>query len=202
MKAKLIYTRHPQAYPIHSPYEPHHRCSLPIQQMLKVKPIQIQTPVLRQSTEFTIPLDIQRPMSGCLLLNWLKQRNHNRRKKRKEVVKRLNTVSPFSYLGVFKLSCRVCPMWIQVLNDQGGLRFYTRGTHGNWYWLWGLPTLKEDSLSIYMVKEMRKSYHQHCRAQGRLKTLSNRSTTGTASTRLLNPIAESFFNSNFSMPPG
>jgi len=113
-----------------------------------------------------------------------------------------NTVSPFHYLGVFKLSCRACSMSIQVLNDQGGSRFHTRGTHGNWYWLWGLPTLKEDSLTIYIVKEIRKSYHRHCRAQGRLKTLPDRSTTDTDSIRLLNPIAESLFTANFSMPPG
>ena len=112
-----------------------------------------------------------------------------------------NTVSLFGYLGVSKLSCRACSIWIQVLNKQGGYWFYTRGTHGNWYWPSGLPTLK-DSFTISMVKEIRKSYRLHCRAQGRLKTLSDGSTTDTDSTRFFNPIAESLCTSKFSMPPG
>ncbi|PWW79106.1 hypothetical protein C7212DRAFT_340030 [Tuber magnatum] len=48
-------------------------------------------------------------------------------------------VPPFSYIGVSKLSCSACRIWIEALNDLSGRKFYTRGSHGKWYWPWGIP---------------------------------------------------------------
>ncbi|RPA90222.1 hypothetical protein L873DRAFT_1821518 [Choiromyces venosus 120613-1] len=48
-------------------------------------------------------------------------------------------VPPFSYIGVSKLSCSACRIWIETFNEQSGRRFYTRCSHGKWYWPWGIP---------------------------------------------------------------
>lgn len=50
-------------------------------------------------------------------------------------------IPPFNYIGVSKLSCGACRTWIQTFNQQGGKKFYTRGSHGRWYWPWGMPTV-------------------------------------------------------------
>ncbi|PUU81796.1 hypothetical protein B9Z19DRAFT_1062367 [Tuber borchii] len=88
-------------------------------------------------------------------------------------------VPAFSYIGVSKLCCAACKMWIEGYNQQEGPEFYTRGSHVKWYWPWGLPQLNEDVLSKYMVKKITSAYRQHCRANGRLKNLSDGSTAAT-----------------------
>lgn len=94
-------------------------------------------------------------------------------------------VRAFSYIGVSKLSCAACKIWIEGYNQQEGPNFYTRGCHGKWYWPWGLPELNQDVLSKYMVKRITSTYRQHCRAKGWIKKLSNGSTA--AATRPTSP---------------
>lgn len=50
-------------------------------------------------------------------------------------------VPPFSYIGVSKLSCKPCSLWIAAFNERGNRypKFYTRGTHGKWYYPWTAP---------------------------------------------------------------
>lgn len=50
-------------------------------------------------------------------------------------------VPPFSYIGVSKLSCKPCSLWIAAFNERGNgyPKFYTRGTHGKWYHPWTAP---------------------------------------------------------------
>ena len=50
---------------------------------------------------------------------------------------------PFSYLGVSKLSCNACRIWIKSFNKQGApsREFYTCGSHGKWYWPWAMEIL-------------------------------------------------------------
>jgi len=88
-------------------------------------------------------------------------------------------VRAFSYIGVSKLSCASCKIWIEGSNQQEGPNFYIRGCHGRWYWPWGLPELNEDVLSKYMVKRITSAYRQHCRAKGWIKNLSDGSTAAT-----------------------
>ncbi|KAG0632749.1 hypothetical protein HOY80DRAFT_897586, partial [Tuber brumale] len=45
----------------------------------------------------------------------------------------------FSYIGVSKLSCSACRIWIEAFNELSRRRVYTRGLHGKWYWPWGIP---------------------------------------------------------------
>ncbi|KAG0632849.1 hypothetical protein HOY80DRAFT_897457 [Tuber brumale] len=49
-------------------------------------------------------------------------------------------VPAFSYVGVTKLSCSACRIWLEAFNEAGQRKFYTRGSHGKWYWPWGMPT--------------------------------------------------------------
>ncbi|KAG0644523.1 hypothetical protein HOY80DRAFT_870677, partial [Tuber brumale] len=48
-------------------------------------------------------------------------------------------VPPFNYIGVSKLSCSACRIWIEAFNERSVRKFYTRGSHGKWYWPWGMP---------------------------------------------------------------
>ena len=108
-----------------------------------------------------------------------------------------DSVPPFSYIGVSKLSCRACQMWIQCYNAQGGREYYTRGSHGKWYWPWGMPQLKEEALSESMVKMICTAYREHCRALHRLKSLSDGSTAASRPPSPPDPLVDSFVNSYF-----
>ena len=46
-----------------------------------------------------------------------------------------------SYLGVSKRSCRTCYNWLVLLRSYYLLRFYTRGSHGQWCPGWAAPAL-------------------------------------------------------------
>ncbi|KAG0635193.1 hypothetical protein HOY80DRAFT_467143 [Tuber brumale] len=70
----------------------------------------------------------------CALIQYLQVKQHND----------WDNVSAFSYIGVSKLSCSACRIWIEAFNEQRGPEFYTRGSHGKWYWPWGMP--REESL--------------------------------------------------------
>ncbi|KAG0633220.1 hypothetical protein HOY80DRAFT_992926 [Tuber brumale] len=52
-------------------------------------------------------------------------------------------VPAFSYIGVSKLSCSACRIWLETFNEVGQREFYTRSSHGKWYWPWGIPTAEE-----------------------------------------------------------
>lgn len=49
------------------------------------------------------------------------------------------TTPPFSYIGVSKLSCMPCHLWLRALAASTGRNYYTRGTHGKWYRGWRMP---------------------------------------------------------------
>lgn len=97
-------------------------------------------------------------------------------------------VPPFSYVGVSKLSCSACNIWIEGYNKKYGPMFYTRGSHGKWYFPWAIPRFQERELSLSMVKKITSVYYEHCRAKARLRTLSDGSNSamsylGTSSKR-------------------
>jgi len=85
-------------------------------------------------------------------------------------------VPPFGYIGVSKLSCASCQLWIQGNNTLPGRSFYTRGTHGKWYWPWAMPEMNKDRLSVHMVEKISLAYLKHCRAKFHLRNLSDGST--------------------------
>ncbi|PWW79724.1 hypothetical protein C7212DRAFT_360933 [Tuber magnatum] len=78
----------------------------------------------------------------CSLIQYLTTRHHDSWDK----------VPAFSYVGVSKLSCSACRIWLEAFNEAGQRKFYTRGSHGKWYWPWGMPTA-EASLREVMVGE-------------------------------------------------
>jgi len=97
-------------------------------------------------------------------------------------------VRAFSYIGISKLSCAACNLWIQGFNLQGGAKYYTKGSHCKWYPKWGLPQLNQDVLSKFMVREISATYRQHCRAKGRLKALADGSNAPPAGPAAPHPI--------------
>lgn len=88
-----------------------------------------------------------------------------------------NCTPAFSYIGVSKLSCLPCSLWICAFNKRGGRQYRTRGSHGKWCWPWGAPPgLKFDTaaLTTYVQAE----YLQFMQAAGRFKPRSNGPTSG------------------------
>ncbi|KAG0633589.1 hypothetical protein HOY80DRAFT_857560, partial [Tuber brumale] len=80
-----------------------------------------------------------------------------------------DNIPPFSYIGVSKLSCSACRIWIRSFNKLGGRQYYTRGSHGKWYWPWGMPKMEEKPLDKIMAKKVLKEYIAHEKASGRLR---------------------------------
>ncbi|KAG0138500.1 hypothetical protein HOY82DRAFT_595541 [Tuber indicum] len=71
-----------------------------------------------------------------------------------------DAIPPFNYLGVSKLSCGACRVWLEAHNELCGQQFYTRGSHGAWYWPWGMPTVGAP-LEEAMVAKVRRAYAEH-----------------------------------------
>ena len=89
------------------------------------------------------------------------------------VTDRWKDIVPFSYIGVSKLSCSPCQIWIQGYNKVQGPKFYTRGSHGKWYWPWGIAQLDEIILSRHMVTEVSNAYYELCRMKHRIRRTSD-----------------------------
>jgi hypothetical protein len=56
------------------------------------------------------------------------------------------TTLAVSYIGVSKLSCKPCHLWISAYNKHAGAgHYYTKGTHDKWYAGWKRPSLDDDT---------------------------------------------------------
>ena len=53
-----------------------------------------------------------------------------------------DNIPAFNYLGVSKLSCSACRIWLESFNQGSESKFYTKGSHGKYYWPWGMPTVE------------------------------------------------------------
>lgn len=62
---------------------------------------------------------------------------------------------PFSYIGVSKLSCMPCHLWLRALATSTGRHYYTRGTHGKWYRGWRTPGPWAGGDTAYLEQLMR-----------------------------------------------
>ncbi len=47
-----------------------------------------------------------------------------------------------SYIGVSKLSCKACFLWLQAVGEVTGCKFHTQGCHDKWYPKWSAPALE------------------------------------------------------------
>jgi len=65
-----------------------------------------------------------------------------------------DNVSAFSYIGVSKLSCSACRVWLEAFNEVGLREFYTRGSHGKWYMPWAMPRAKESSGEVMLEESL------------------------------------------------
>ena len=83
------------------------------------------------------------------------------------------SVEPFSYIGVSKLSCYPCSLWIEGFNLLQAQRFYTKGSHGKWYVPWIMPRIENDQVGQYIVKRILEKYIQTLRREKRLRSASD-----------------------------
>jgi len=75
------------------------------------------------------------------------------------------TIAPFNYLGVSKLSCCACHLWMAVFNEQEGREYLTKGSHGKWCFPWGMPNAGE-SLERGMARKLSKEYYAYLLKSG------------------------------------
>ena len=68
-----------------------------------------------------------------------------------------DNVPAFNYIGVSKLSCSACRIWLESFNEvsPGQRKFYTRGSHGKWYWPWGMPMAEESNGEVTVEEFLR-----------------------------------------------
>lgn len=66
-----------------------------------------------------------------------------------------SSTPPFSYIGVSKLSCMPCHLWLRALAASTGRSYYTRGTHGKWYRGWRTPVPAVGGGTALLEKLMR-----------------------------------------------
>ncbi|PUU73088.1 hypothetical protein B9Z19DRAFT_1069257 [Tuber borchii] len=74
-------------------------------------------------------------------------------------------IPPFNYLGVSKLSCYACYLWITAFNEQGGRKIFTRGSHGKWCFPWAMPNSGKN-LVRSMAKKLSKEYYAYLSMSG------------------------------------
>ena len=83
-------------------------------------------------------------------------------------------VPAFNYIGVSKLSCGACRVWLEAFNEVSLQRFYTRGSHGKWYWPWAMPeavpVVGGRSLRETMARNISRQYTRFLEASGRYRS--------------------------------
>jgi len=82
-----------------------------------------------------------------------------------------DNVPPFPYIGVSKLSCSACYLWIKAFNKLGGCKFYTRGSHGKWCWAWGMAEV--EGVRKGLVKKVCDEYRAHLQERALLRSDSD-----------------------------
>ncbi|KAG0634368.1 hypothetical protein HOY80DRAFT_533270 [Tuber brumale] len=90
-----------------------------------------------------------------------------------------DNVPAFSYIGVSKLSCSACRVWIEAFNELGGPNFYTRGSHGKWYFPWGMP-MAEGPLKK-MREKVLNEYITQLEDEGKIKKRAGSDSSGAIS---------------------
>jgi hypothetical protein len=71
----------------------------------------------------------------------------------------------FSYIGVSKLSCKPCHLWLSAYNlhAKSGGGYYTRGSHDKWYLGWKTPSLDANmqaKVDEALVSQVEKEYSE------------------------------------------
>jgi hypothetical protein len=103
---------------------------------------------------------------------------------REEKKSQPNLLNPVQHIGVSKLSCQACNVFLEVFNSTakpGDPRFVTRGCHGKSYFPWGFPMLNfNHQLRTFIrsefIKQMATQFIRQLRNHSR--SLSD-STTGS-----------------------
>jgi hypothetical protein len=91
-----------------------------------------------------------------------------------------DNVPAFSYIGVSKLSCSACRVWIEAFNELRGPKFYTRGSHGKWYFPWGMP-MAEGPLKEKMREKVLNEYITQLEDEGKIKKRAGSDSSGAIS---------------------
>jgi hypothetical protein len=78
----------------------------------------------------------------------------------------------FSYIGVSKLSCKPCHLWISAYNEHASVLYRTKGCHDKWYMGWRRPLLDEKvqaKVDDAMIEKVETEYCEQEEATGKAK---------------------------------
>jgi hypothetical protein len=88
----------------------------------------------------------------------------------------------FSYIGVSKLSCKPCQLWLSAYNLHSNTRYCTKGSHDKWYLGWKTPLLDANTqakVDEALVRQVEKEYTEKEKAmraaKKRIRSLSDSS---------------------------
>ena len=75
---------------------------------------------------------------------------------------------PVSYIGVSKLSCKACFLWLQAVGEVTGCKFHTKGCHDKWYPSWSAPALggnkSKHKINKYFLEKVESELYENLTA--------------------------------------
>lgn len=77
---------------------------------------------------------------------------------------------PLSYIGISKLCCIACTLWLTQFNARGGRQYYTRSTHSKWYFPWTPPKISgQPKLLGELTTKLKDAYVAYLEATKKLR---------------------------------
>ena len=108
---------------------------------------------------------------------------------------RRGSIPPVSYIGVSKLSCKACFLWLQTVREVTGCKFDTQGCHDKWYPKWSAPSLEgykyKDKIDMNFLGKVESELYENLKASRLARPRahsdsSNSSEGGMATMRVKN----------------
>jgi len=137
---------------------------LSVLRAVSIRPYKWQESIASKLLTMHSPVEDMCPIHcECLLIQYLETTNNSQ----------WDDIPPFTYIGVSKLSCSACYLWIQAFNELGGHRFHTRGSHGKWCWPWGVAEV--GGVEERLVTKVYHEYYAHLRERAQVRSVSDSS---------------------------
>lgn len=110
----------------------------------------------------------------CLLVKYF----HSLKREPKPKPSPWNDITPFSYIGVSKLSCQGCSSWLKAYSTLGQQSFYTKGTRFKWCLSWRMPQFSSEEemeqIDKSMAVDTARKYCLFQKEKGRMTLLPNK----------------------------
>lgn len=89
-----------------------------------------------------------------------------------------------SYIGVSKLCCQPCQIWIEAVNHVAKKNYSVKGTHEKWYSSWGMPNGTDGLVRTEVGRRAQVAFLEHLLRKGDLRAASDSIHCSSAGVRL------------------